>query len=103
MSKQKLKEIVTRLGFLKYGRAHENSVKTQAIVYLLQQMGVELGYEFEMNVRGVYSKKLAEDIHTLYPKALSYEASESAGNPKLDGGICSHELSKPEKPKKVRK
>jgi hypothetical protein len=76
----KLKEIAKRLGFLEYGKAHQNSVKTQAIIYLLQQMGIELGYEFELNVRGIYSRQLAEDMHKLYPKAMSYEmrASESA-------------------------
>ena len=68
----KLVAINQELHLLKADRHYENTVKMQSAVFLLQLMGVEMGYDdYFHSIRGPFSKKLSADYHVLWPKAMT--------------------------------
>ena len=69
---KKLAEVVRRLRMFKLGRPYQNRKVAQATIYILQEMGVQLGYDdFRMKVCGMHSNRLSADLSEMFPHATT--------------------------------
>jgi len=55
----------------------EDKVATQKIVYLAQQSGIELGYNFEWYLRGPYCKEVSDNAHIIIDSGIKSTPNEA--------------------------
>ena len=79
---KKLAQVVKRLHLFKLGNPYQNRKVAQATIYILQQMGVEFGYDdYTMKVVGMHSCKLSQDLTEMFPVATLKEAAAKHDKP----------------------
>ncbi len=73
------------LGFTPSLNNFENRLKMQKIICLLEIMGMDIGYNFGIYVRGAYSPDLTEDLYQSLPisDSLNLEGVLSASDEKI--------------------
>lgn len=55
----------------------EDKLVNQKIVYIAQENGINLGYDFEWYLRGPYCKLVSEDAHKILDSKINTKLSES--------------------------
>ncbi len=54
----------------------EDKLEVQKIIYLLQEYGVNLGYEYEWYIRGPYCKQVSTDAHAVLDNKMPAQNPE---------------------------
>lgn len=60
-----LKALEDRIGYKFSISSFEDRLKLQKIVYIAKYFGIDLGYHFDLYIRGPYSSELADDYYKI--------------------------------------